>query len=326
MANKMYSQKYVRFILLLAVLHSATMSGEAFASPASYSEDSKTDERIEYAVSLNSIASTLMNWYGSLITTKNTQTGEQQANVTNIRFTLVDQSWNDYRTVYPERIIGIQIMSADMKKQDSTGQYQFEVDVLMTYMQSGTPQNKLFHEIFLFQTSDSSKSEIIQITRLTSHIEKSTSDTSQIATFKRHYYKSREFAYAWLAYMDGVKAMGSRINIDYWLDRAFYSVNIGDFELDEKVASSLPKRNQYMGKGGHLLRSVTTKMVEDKPHHFELDIIIDWKGTDPSGILAIAKINQVIQYKVLEDGSWVVLSIKEKHLLPDLQPWQKLLC
>jgi hypothetical protein len=194
-------------------------------------------------------------------------------------------------------------------------------------MQSGTPQNKLLHEIFLFQTSDSGKPEIKQITRRIPNIENSTNgDAGQATTFKHQYYKIREFTYAWLAYMDGVKAMGSHINIDYWLDKAFYSVNIGDFELDEKVASSLPKRNQYMGKGGHLLRSVTTKMVEDKPHHFELDIIIDWKGTDPSGILAIAKINQVIQYKVLEDGSWVVLSIKEKHLLPDLQPWQKLLC
>jgi len=326
MADNMYSQKYVRFILLLVVLHSATMSGEAFASPASSSEDSKTHERIEYAVSLNSIASTLMNWYGSLITINNTQTGEQQGNVANIRFTLTNQSWNDYRTVYPERITSIQIMSADINKQNSPGQYQFEVEVLMTYMQSGTPQNKLIHEIFLFQTSDSSMPEIKQITRLTSHIEKSTSDTSQIATSKRQYYKSREFVYAWLAYMDGVKAMGSRINIDYWLDRAFYSINIGDFELDEQVISSLQKRNQHMGKGGHLLRSVTAKMVEGKPHHFELDIIIDWKGTDPSGIPTIAKINQVIQYKLQEDGSWIVLSIREKHLLPDLQPWQKLLC
>ena len=81
-----------------------------------------------------------------------------------------------------------------------------------------------------------------------------------------------------------------------------------------------------MGKGGHLLRSVTAKVVEGRPHHFELDIIIDWKGTDPSGIPAIAKINQVIQYKLQEDGNIIVLSIKEKHLLPDLQPWQKLLC
>jgi len=326
MANKMYSRKYVRVIFLLAVFHSATISGEAFASPASSSQDSKTDERIEYAVSLNSIASTLMNWYGSLITTNNTQTVEQQANIENIRFSLTSQLWNESRTVYPESITSIQIMSADMNKHDSPGQYQFEVEVLITYMQSGTPQNKLIHEIFLFQTSDSSKPEIIQITRLTSHIEKSTSDSSQIATFKRHYYKSREFAYTWLAYMDGVKTMGSRINIDHWIDKANYSVKIGSFELDEKVGSALSKRNHYLGIGGHLLRSVTAKEVDGKPHYFELDIIIDWEGTDPSGISSIAKINQVIQYKLEEDGTLIVLSVKEKHLLPDLHTWQKLLC
>ncbi len=326
MANKMYSQKPVRFILLLAVLCSATISGGAFASPASYPEDSKADERIEYAVSLNSIASTLMNWYGSLITINNSRTEEQQADVANIRFTLIDQSWNEYRTVYPEKITSIQIINADMNKQDSPGQYQFEVEVLMTYIQSGTPQNKLVHETFLFQLSDSSNPKIKQVTRRIPNLENSTSESSQTATFKHEYYKSREFVYAWLAYMDGLEAMGSRINTDIWLDKASYLVKIGDFELDEKVASSLPKRNQHLGIGGHLLRSVTAKELEDRPHHFELDIIIDWKGTDPSGIPAIAKINQVIQYKLQEDGSWVVLSIKEKHLIPDLKPWQKLLC
>lgn len=326
MAKQMYSQKPVRFILLLAVLCSATISGGAFASPASYPEDSKTDERIEYAVSLNSIAATLMNWYGSLITTENTQTGEQQADVANIRFTLINQSWKEYRAAYPEKIISIQIMSADMNKQEYPGQYQFEVEALMTYMQSDTSQNKLIHEVFLFQISDSSKPEIKKITRLDPVLENSTSDLSQTAAYKYGYYKNREFAYAWLAYMDGVKAMGSQINIDNWLEKADYSVKIGGFELDDQLGSSLIKRNQYLGKGGHLLRSVIAKVVEGKSHLFELDIMIDWKGTDPSGIPAIAKINQVIQYKLQEDGSWLVLSINEKHLLPDFGPWQKLLC
>ena len=267
-----------------------------------------------------------MNWYGSLIKINNSQTGEHQANAANIKFSSINQLWHEYRTSYSEKITGIQIMSADMTRQDSPGQYQFEVEMLMTYMQSDTPQNKLIHEMFLFQTSDTSKPEIKQITRLTPDLERSVGDTSQTSVFKQQYYKSREFAYAWLAYMDGVKAMGSQINIDHWIDKANYSVKIGSFELDEKVGSALPKRNQYLGIGGHLLRSVTAKEVDGRPHHFELDIIIDWEGTDPSSISAIAKINQVIQYKLEEDGTLIVLSIKEKHLLPDLQTWQKLLC
>lgn len=322
----MYSQKPVRFIFLFTVLCSAVITGGAFASPVSYSDRGKTDERIEYAISLNSIASTLMNWYGSLIMTNNSHTVEQQASTANIRFSLINQSWKEYRAAYPEKIISIQIMSADMNKQESPGQYQFEVEVLMTYMQSDTSQNKLIHEVFLFQTSDSSKPEIKKITRLDPVLENSTSDLRQTAAYKYGYYKSREFAYAWLAYMDGVKAMGSQINIDNWLEKADYSVKIGGFELDDQLGSSLIKRNQYLGKGGHLLRSVISKVVEGKFRLFELDIIIDWKGTDPSGIPAIAKIHQVIQYKLQEDGSWLVLSINEKHLLPDFGPWQKLLC
>jgi len=322
----MYSQKSARFIFLLAVVCSTTYAGEAFASPESQSEHRSANERIEYATSLNSIASTLMNWYGSLITTNESQTVEEQDSFADIRFLFINQTWKEHRTTYPEKITSIQIMSADMVKQNSPGLYQFEIEVLMTVMQSDTPQNKMFHEVFLFQTSDTSTPEIKKVTRLDSDLKNSTSDINQAVAFKHQYYKSREFAYAWLAYLDGVKAMGSQINIDYWLDKAEYSVKIGSFELDDQLTSSLQKRNQHLGKGGHLLRSVDEKVVEGKPDHFELDIIIDWKGTDPSGLPAIAKINQVIQYKLQEDGSWLVLSIKEKHLLPDLQPWQNILC
>ncbi len=324
MADKISSHKAARFVHTLVVLFSITGTGEAIASPESYPESSKTDERIEYAISLNSIASTLMNWYGSLITINNSQADEEQTSIVNIRQSY--PSWQGHRATYPENITGIKITSADLNKEDSPGLYQFEVEVLMTYVQSDTSMNKLIHEVFLFQTSASAKPVIKQITRLAPDNEENTSDTNQTTAFKHEYYKSREFAYAWLAYMDGVKAMGTQINFDDWSDKANYSVQIGSFELDEQLASSLQKRNRHMGKGGHLLRSVSKKEVDGKPEHFELDIIIDWKGTDPSGLPAIAKINQIIQYELQEDGSWLVLSIKERHLLPDLEPWHKLLC
>lgn len=324
MASQICSHKATSFFLTFVVIYSVAITGEAYASPASDPERNKMDERIEYAISLNSIASTLMNWYGSLITRNNSQTVEERTNIVDISHSY--PSWEDHIATYPENITGIQITSADMNKQDSKGQYQFDVEVLMTYVQSETSKNKRIHEMFLFQTSNSDKPVIKQITSLTPDNEQNTSDANQTTTFKHEYYKSREFAYAWLAYLDGVNAMGSQINIEQWLDKANYSVKIGSFELDEQLVSSLQKRNQHMGKGGHLLRSVTEKLVEGKPDHFELDIIIDWKGTDPSGLPAIAKINQIIQYKLQEDGTWIVLSIKEKHLLPDLEPWHKLLC
>lgn len=324
MASQICSHKATSFFLTFIVIYSVAITGEAIASPESYPERSKTEERIEYAISLNSIASTLMNWYGSLIITNNSQPGEEHTNIVNISRSY--PSWEDHIATYPENVTGIQIMSADLNKQGSPGQYQFEIEVLMTYIQSDTYLNKMIHEMFLFQTSDSDKPEIKKITSLTPDNGQNTSDANQTTTFKHKYYKNREFAYAWLAYLDGVKAMGSQINIDSWFDKANYSVKIGSFELDEQLASSLQKRNQYLGKGGHLLRSVAEKVVEGKPDHFELDIIIDWKGTAPSGLPAIAKINQIIQYKLQEDGTWIVLSIKEKHLLPDLEPWHKLLC
>jgi hypothetical protein len=322
----MNSQNFARNIFLLIVVCTVSFAGEAPASPESKSSHRTASERIEYATSLNSIASTLMNWYGSLITTNGSQLEEGQRSIKDIPFLFINKTWQEHRATYPEKISSIQIMNADMNKQDSSGLYQFDVEVLMTTIQAGAPKNKIFHEVFIFKTSDSSAAEIKKVTRLEFDSENSTPDINQTAELKTPYYKSREFAYAWLAYMDGVKAVGARINSDRWLDKAHYSVKIGDFELDEKLTTALKKRNDHIGKGGHLLRSVTAKELYDKPNRFELDIIIDWKGTDPSGLPAIAKINQIIQYELQEDGSWLVLFIKEKHMLPDLHPWQKILC
>ncbi len=322
----MYSYKAKKFSVTFAVLYCIAISGEAFASPKSYLERSNINERIEYAISLNSIASTLMNWYGSLLTTNNLQAGNRNFNNTNIRFSSKNHSREEHRSTYPEQITGIQITNADLKKQDLPGQYQFEVEVLITFMQSKKYQTKVINEVFLFQISDSSRPEIRKITRLSSKPENDTTDSNPASAFQHEYYKSREIAYAWLAYMDGANSMGSQINIDHWLDSANYSVKIGSFELDERLVYSLQKRNQHLGKGGHLLRSVTANKIEGKPNHFELDLIIDWKGTTSDGKPSLAKINQLIQYKLQDDGSLMVLAINEKHLLPDMEPWQKLLC
>lgn len=322
----MLSHKAASCLLTLVVFSSVLITGEVFASPDSYSEQGRTNERIEYADSLNSIASTLMNWYGSLITTNHRQAGKARTNIAKMKFPTRFQSWQEYRATYPENITGIKITSADLNKQDSPGQYTFEIEVLMTHMQSNKSEKKLIKESFLFQMSYSRTPEIIQVSNLSSTANENLDDSSQTMLNDTHYYKSRKFAYGWLAYMGGMNVMGSQINIENWIDKANYSVKIGGFELNEKVASSLHKRNQHLGKGGHLLRSIASKTIDGLNNHYELDIIIDWKGTDPGGTPAIAKINQVIQYKLQEDGSLIVLSIKEKHLLPDLEPWQNILC
>lgn len=322
----MLSHKFVRYILRLVVLSSVIITGEAFASPGSSSEQNETKDRIEYAVSLNSIASTLMNWYGSLITTNQIELGKERNNIAKIKFPARMQSWNKHRATYPKNITDIKITSADLNKHNIPGHYQFEIEVLMTHMQSDKSEKKLIKELFLFQISDSSKPEIIKITKLPPSANVDSYDNSKTILNDPHYYKNREFAYAWLAYISGMKIMGSQINLDNWINKSSYEIKIGDFELNDQVATSLQKRNQYLGKGGHLLRSITSKTIEGLNNHFELDIIIDWKGTDPGGTPAIAKINQVVQYKLEEDGSLIVLSIKEKHLLPDLAPWQKILC
>jgi hypothetical protein len=321
----MYICNASKFIFTFIVLCNITFYGEAFASPKS-SELYINHDRIEYATSLNSIASTIMSWYGSLLTSNKQQSRNKNFNNTKIRFSLNDQLWEEYRSTYPEKITSIKISNADLKKQDISGQYQFEVEVLLTFMQENKKQNKIINELFLFQISDSNKPKLLMITRHPPKVDNSKAGSASASEFQYEYYKSREFAYAWLAYLDGANTMGTKIDIEHWLNTANYSVKIGGFKLNEKLFYSLQKRSRHMGKGGHLLRSVTTKVLEEKPDHYELNLIIDWKGLTPSGELALAKINQIILFKLQEDGSLIVISINEKHLLPDMEPWQKLLC
>ncbi|MCG8324737.1 MAG: hypothetical protein MI673_04405 [Thiotrichales bacterium] len=323
----MYSYKAIKIVFAFIVYFNLTFNiGEAIASPKSYTGPVNTQERIEYAIALNSIATTLMNWYGSLLDSDYRTTGAGKPGNTNISFSLIDKSWSDYRSTYPEKITGIQITNADLRKQTVSGQYQFEVEVLITFMESDKKTDRIINETFLFHVSTTSKPVISNITRASDRLENNSNNINQSSAFRHEYYKSREFAYAWLTLMDGINFMGSHINMVNWMGTASYSVKIGNFKLDGQLLSSLKKRNQHLGRGGHLLRSVTAKALENKPHHFELDLVIDWKGMTPDGKPALAKINQVIHYKLQEDGTLIVLAVNEKHMLPDMEPWQKLLC
>ena len=92
------------------------------------------------------------------------------------------------------------------------------------------------------------------------------------------------------------------------------------------IASALLKRNQSLAKGGHLLRSIDVQKNTGLEDNLTLNLIIEWQGENASGKAVIAKIHQEIDIKILKNNSWEVISIKEEHLLPDLKPWQGLLC
>lgn len=279
--------------------------GVATAAPT------EVDERIKYATSLNSIASSMMNWYGSLITTKE-----------HISFEPSSADWDKYRTRYPDNITQIQITNTELEKLDVADSYQFKVQLVISYKNSDGEQTQSLDETFLFQVSLFSKAVIKNISR----DKEESAKTAHSSRFNRQYYKAREFSYAWLAYLDGVTSMKPTMYGEQWLDKANYSMKIGGEEVTGSVASTLAKRKQYLTKGGHLLRSLELKELADKPNSFILDLIMEWKGVNTRGKPVLAKIHQQIEYQVQQDNSWQVISIKEQHLLPDIAPWAGLLC
>ncbi len=269
----------------------------------------EVDERVEYTTSLNSMAATVMNWYGSLISPEE-----------RVSFSATEKVWDDYRSRYPENITQIKITSTDLIKHDELYQYQFKVNSLVSYTNSDGEHSELVSEIFIFQVEPFAQSIIKNISRV--KIEKT--EVAQTSEFNRSHYKAREFAYVWLAYLDGVDVFKSEMYGGQWLEHAMYSMKIGGEELQGSVTETLAERKQYLAKGGHLLRSLDLRKIEN--NKFILDLILEWKGINENGKSVLAKIHQEIEYQLQEDNSWKVISIKEEHLLPDIAPWTGLLC
>ncbi len=290
----------------------------------------EVEKRIKYTTSLNAMAAIVMNWYGSLITSN-----EQ------VTFVVTEKRWDDYRSQYPEHITQIQITSTDLIRLDTPNQYQFMVESLMRYHKAGGEHSQQRSDTFIFQVDALTKPIIKTISRKS--LEKTTSEKAtrekeilekemleQTAAFNRSHYKVREFAYSWLAYLDGVEVgvevLPPEINVEEWIKQANYTIKIGGKKIEGSVDSVLNQRKQYLAKGGHLLRSLDVQIVEHKPDTKVVDLILEWKGVNQAGKPVLAKIHQKIEYQIEDSQSWRIISIKEEHLLPNTAPWVGLLC
>jgi hypothetical protein len=254
---------------------------------------------------------------------------------------VTEKRWDDYRSQYPEHITQIQITSTDLIRLDTPNQYQFMVESLMRYHKAGGEHSQQRSDTFIFQVDALTKPIIKTISRKS--LEKTTSEKAtrekeilekemleQTAAFNRSHYKVREFAYSWLAYLDGVEVgvevLPPEINVEEWIKQANYTIKIGGKKIEGSVDSVLNQRKQYLAKGGHLLRSLDVQIVEHKPDTKVVDLILEWKGVNQAGKPVLAKIHQKIEYQIEDSQSWRIISIKEEHLLPDIAPWVGLLC
>lgn len=269
------------------------------------------DDRARYTSSLNAMASTLMNWFGSLMVE-----GEL------IPFTSIESKWDDYRSHYPKNITQIKIISTDLITLDEHDKYQFKVRLRINAENNEGRHSQLINETFIFHIPPLTKPVLKTISR--EKVE--TTAFIDIAELDQSHYKVRQFAYAWLAYLDGVQEMDQIINEAQWIKSARYSVKIGRDEMQGSISSTLKERQKYLAKGGHLLRSVDVKKVENKPDYFILDLISEWKGVNQKGKSVLAKVHQQIEIQIQHNKVWKVHSIKEEHLLPDIAPWVGFLC
>ena len=289
----------ITFILFMSLVF-------AVVAPATAAE---AERKVEYTHSLNSMASVLMGWYGSLLPHDGST------------FVVTpDIKWNESLTHYPNKITGLKITQTDLAKL-AVSEYAFNVQSKITYLQDDVIQTKQLDETFIFHIGPTGQAILDKKTR---NKEQSVTAMS-LATFDYSYFQKREFAYTWLAYLDGVNTNNS-IKGKNWFNTAVYSVKMGTKDIKGSILSTLAERNTYLSEGRHTLRSIEVNAVEGRDNTFILDLIINWKGVNAEGKPVLAKIHQTITYELKDNNTWYVTFIKEEHLLPDIGPWQNLLC
>jgi hypothetical protein len=301
--------------LMLLCLVGATVS----AAPT------KIEDRHEYSTSLNSIASIVMNWYGSLIVTDDLSSKKINERVY-FNTTNIGDQWLQYRSQYPQNITQVLITHTQLLR--SNNDYLFNVHSTISYK---NPDNKILtqslKETFLFSgdfiNGSSPVSSPIKNISLVKRAEISPLETTE---YNREHYKVREFVYAWLAYIDDLDTLTPVMNGDEWLNQATYSLEIGANKTRGSVEEILKQRKQTLAKGGHLLSTLDVVIPENSNDAFILDFILEWKGVNDKGKPVLAKIHQELKVQIKDDKSWIVISIKEKHLLPIIAPWMGLLC
>lgn len=242
--------------------------------------------------SINSSVATVMDWYAQLLS-KNPQ-GK-----------LLDQ--------YPQNIQQIKIIKINFIGTKQVNRHKFDVKLLLTYKGANKPINKTINETLVLHLS----SKIPKIEKIIKGKERVVA-TPNSQNRNQLYYQQRRFVYAWLAWMDGEQ---SRLPVVG--KQSSYVINIAGKQMHGDVFSALKKRSQYLYKGKHLLHSMDIKALGGNT--FVFNIIVEYEGVNADNQKVIAKIRQNIRAK-LNNDTWQIIAIKEKHLLPDIAPWIGFVC
>lgn len=289
----------MKYIFLMTLL----FSGAVFSAPEN------PIERQQFTSSLNSMAMNVMGWYSCLLTKNNHCHQTDKINLL-----------KKYRKQYPENITQIKITGTKLRPLNSAKtHYQFNVDLLIEQTDSDKKTLLAMSNQFIFGLNSSN---IFSIENITSSKTK-PARTIKGKQYTKSYFDHREIAYAWLSYLDGASVSP---NLKQQFDQTHYTVTMGNKSWNGFAKDALINRNIHLAQGGHLLREVTQNPISSESGIYSIDLSIEWKGENKEHLSVLANIQQRLRYKILDNGDWEIISIEEKHLLPNNIPWMGLLC
>ncbi len=288
----------------------------AFADNDTATDSIVNTDSLSYAQSLNTTAALVMNWYGNHIDDP-MNNGKYP-----IKPLFTDNFQKKYQTAYPDNLIGVTLEKADLIATDNG--LTFSVSGQLQFDKNGEIYQKPLTDSFQFQGKDSSQITHIQSIKIT------TSDDIVGVTDKHRlndkgYYQSRGFAYAWLAYLNGVKNVASWINLADWQNTVEYQITDRGNSEKGLLTDTLKKHQKLLGNGRYLLKKMNVIREDKTPHQGTMTLFIDFVGEE-DGIPTVGNLQQTLEYEVDEKGNWKIIRIIEKHLVPNPQPWQEILC
>lgn len=267
-------------------------------------------DTLAYAQSLNTTAALVVNWYGSYIDDERYP----------IKPLFSETFQNNHQSSYPTSIKGIRLEKANLTTTENG--LQFSVSGQIQFDKNGEIYQQPLDDRFQFRGR--TPTEITALTTTLGDDVVGVTDGSRLND--KGYYQSRGFAYAWLAYLNGVDSTAAWINLTDWQDSVDYQLTIGGLNTQGTLADTLKKQREQLGNGRYLLREMTVNRPDKQnPNHGTMILFVDFVGEE-DGIPTLGNIEQVIEYQVDNNGNWKVIKITEKHLLPNPQPWQKILC
>lgn len=264
----------------------------------------------EYGKLLNSVATLVMGYYGFIL---DKNTNNRQSYLLSDALTL---SFNDE---IRSELNGITIHHAELLNDSNRNELQFNVDATIQYTRNQQRYQQQIKEQFRF--SRQTTTAILAVKRLTSD------EVVAVVSELEHgndltYYQQRQWIYAWAAYLNGINSTLFRLNQDN-LNTINYQLILGQPKFNGTLPIGLEAQKERLGEGQYLLREVSPQ-----PTNNESKIVVlyfDYNG-QKDGIPVIANIEQTIDYQILANSQIKINNVIEKHLIPNPQPWQNILC